>query len=71
MDLASHHLARSMQAYDAMHADRVNEYRRIAEERRADASPIVERDEPRWYRAWHRFADAVTLHRFAGHRHAL
>ena len=62
MDLANHHLARSMQSYDATHAERVNEYRRIAEERRAE--------EPRWYRAWFRLADGLTVHRYHGHSHA-
>lgn len=70
MDLANHHIAHSMQSYDAMHAERVNEYRRIAEERRAEEPTTVPSTEPLWYRAWYRFADAVTLHHYRGHSHA-
>jgi predicted HAD superfamily Cof-like phosphohydrolase len=70
MDLANHHLARSMQSYDATHAERVNEYRRIAEERRAEEPRNVLTEEPRWYRAWFRLADALTAHRYHGHSHA-
>jgi hypothetical protein len=70
MDLANHHLAGSMQSSDAMHAERVNEYRRIAEERRAAEPRIVLGEEPRWSRAWLRLADGLTVHRYHGHRHA-
>lgn len=70
MDLANHHLAGSMQSHDALHAERVNEYRRIAEERRAAAPPVVLGEEPVRYRAWFRLADRLTLHRHHGHIHA-
>jgi hypothetical protein len=70
MDLANHHLARSLQSYDAQHAERVNEYRRVAEERRAAEPPVVRGVEPRWYRAWFRLADGLTLHHYRGHSHA-
>lgn len=70
MDLANHHLARSTQSYDALHAERVNEYRRIAAERRAEEPAVVVTEEPRWHRAWYRLADALTLHRSHGHSHA-
>lgn len=70
MDLANHHLAGSMQSHDARHAERVNEYRRNAEERRAAAPPVVLSEEPVWYRAWFRLADGLTLHRYHGHSHA-
>ena len=60
MDLAHHHLAGSMHASDAAEAARFNEYRRIAEERRAlEPQPVVER--LNWVQ---RVEEAVTFHRW-------
>ncbi|MGR2752848.1 hypothetical protein [Agromyces arachidis] len=70
MDLANHHLAAAMQSYDVVHAERVNEHRRIAEERRAEQAPLELGAEPAWYRAWYRLADALTFHHYRGHSHA-
>jgi hypothetical protein len=68
MDLATHHLAAGMQASDAAHAERFNEYRRIAEERRAfEPTSVATRlnwvqrvEETITFHRWHHGAQAVA-----------
>lgn len=67
MDLANHHLAQSTQAADARRAERVNEYRRIAAERRAEErSTATGATLPQ--RIWHAVVEAATLQHARAHR---
>ncbi|MEI5585600.1 MULTISPECIES: hypothetical protein [unclassified Agromyces] len=69
MDLANHHLAQSTQSYDAMHAERVNEYRRVAAERRAEGAAGATRgSEPLRLRIWNALVEAAALQRPRTHR---
>ena len=69
MDLALHHLAYSTHAADVHNADRVNEHRRLAEERRATERP-TRVTEPRREPVWDRLVSALALNQAHFHRHA-
>ncbi|KZE91990.1 hypothetical protein AVP42_02938 [Agromyces sp. NDB4Y10] len=69
MDLANHHLAQSTQAADARHAERVNEYRRIAAERRAEERTTATGSTASLpQRIWHAVVEAATLQHSRAHR---
>ncbi|GGI45740.1 hypothetical protein BCL57_001587 [Agromyces flavus] len=70
MDLAFHHLAQSTHADDVRHAERVNEYRRIADEQRPAARPVREVVEPRPHPVWSRLVNALAVNQMRFHRHA-
>ena len=70
MDLALHHIAYLTHAADVRNADRVNEHRRLAEERRTAQRPTAHIAERRRQPIWDRLVEALTLNQARFHRYA-